>query len=123
MVNAGGKLLANSEPSKPSEGGPAPSLLSDWKQIAGYFGRGVRTVQRWERDLGLPVRRIGEQRKGSVIAFVAELDDWLNQRQLRGRSVVFDEPKRVATLLQSLGELRKENQRLRRELEAERAKR
>jgi hypothetical protein len=69
------------------------------------------------------VRRIGEQRKGSVIAFVAELDDWLNQRQLRGRSVVFDEPKRVATLLQSLGELRKENQRLRRELEAERAKR
>jgi hypothetical protein len=30
-------------------------LLNGWKEIAGFFGRGVRTVQRWEQQLGLPV--------------------------------------------------------------------
>ncbi len=31
-------------------------VLNSWKEIACYLGRGVRTVQRYERDLGLPVR-------------------------------------------------------------------
>ena len=33
------------------------AVLSSWKDIAKYMGKGVRTVQRWERHLGLPVRR------------------------------------------------------------------
>ena len=33
------------------------AVLSSWKDIARYMGKGVRTVQRWERHLGLPVRR------------------------------------------------------------------
>ena len=32
-------------------------ILNSWKEIANYLGRGVRTVQRWERDLRLPVHR------------------------------------------------------------------
>ncbi len=39
-----------------------PDLLNSWKEIAAYMGRGVRTVQRWERDLALPVRRLGKER-------------------------------------------------------------
>ncbi len=29
--------------------------LNGWKEIAAHFGKGVRTVQRWEKALGLPV--------------------------------------------------------------------
>jgi hypothetical protein len=32
--------------------------LNSWKEIASYMGRGVRTVQRYERELHLPVGRI-----------------------------------------------------------------
>jgi tetratricopeptide (TPR) repeat protein len=38
--------------------------------------RGVRTVQRWHLDHGLPVYRVGGN-KGSVYAFADELDRWL----------------------------------------------
>lgn len=30
-------------------------LLSGWKEIANYLGKGVRTVQRYEYELLLPV--------------------------------------------------------------------
>ena len=30
------------------------SVLASWKDIAQYVGKGIRTVQRWERELGLP---------------------------------------------------------------------
>lgn len=49
--------------------------LDSWKEIAVYLRRGLRTVQRWERLAGLPVRRIGPGR-GGVYAFRAELDAW-----------------------------------------------
>jgi hypothetical protein len=49
--------------------------LDSWKEIAAYLRRGVRTVQRWERVAGLPVRRIGSER-GAVYAFRSELDAW-----------------------------------------------
>ncbi len=56
--------------------------LDSWKQIASYFGRDVRTVQRWERLEGLPVHRHVHQRGGSVWADVAQLEQWRAQRQL-----------------------------------------
>src|SRR5438067_10086154 len=52
-------------------------LLNSWKAIAVYLDRGVRTVQRWERELGLHVRRITRSNRGPVFAFRAELDLWL----------------------------------------------
>lgn len=53
-----------------------PILLNSWKDIAKYMDRGVRTVQRWERSLRLPVHRIGP-RRGVVFAYAAEIDAWL----------------------------------------------
>jgi len=53
--------------------------LDSWKEIADYFQRGVRTVQRWERDLGLPVHRISGSRSKSVYAYTRELDAWLSR--------------------------------------------
>jgi excisionase family DNA binding protein len=35
-----------------------PAVLTSWKEVAAYLGKGVRTVQRWEKHDGLPVRRI-----------------------------------------------------------------
>ena len=51
-------------------------VLGSWKEIANYLGKGVRTVQRWERQSGLPVHRPSGSRKGVVLAFPAELDKW-----------------------------------------------
>ena len=54
-----------------------PELLTSWKEIANYLGKGVRTVQRWELQFGLPVRRPNERVKGIVHATRQELDRWL----------------------------------------------
>ena len=54
--------------------------LESWKEIAEYLGREVRTVQRWERDQGLPVHRHAHHKRSSVYAFPAELDRWRSGR-------------------------------------------
>lgn len=58
-------------------------ILNSWKEIAAYVGRGVRTVQRWEAQLELPVHRPAGKDHGAVLAFSPELDEWLNSRPLR----------------------------------------
>jgi hypothetical protein len=65
-----------------SSGTSAPAVLSGWKQIACYLGKSVRTVQRWERDLGLPVRKIDTQTKSGVVAFVTEIKLWVRRGNL-----------------------------------------
>jgi len=68
--------------SSDSPGAPAgPVQLNGWKEIAAYLGRSVRTVQRWEKDFGLPVRRFGVSRPESVFAFPREIDAWLETAQ------------------------------------------
>lgn len=57
-------------------------LLTSWKEIASYLGKGVRTVQRWEETLGLPVIRPSDSRSGIVMARPSDLEAWLfNGRQ------------------------------------------
>lgn len=51
--------------------------LDSWKAIAQYLGRDVRSVQRWERDRGLPVHRVPGQKGGAVFAYESELEEWL----------------------------------------------
>jgi hypothetical protein len=58
-------------------------ILNSWKEIANYLGRGVRTVQRWEAQLGLPVHRPAGKDHSAVLAFSSELDQWLDTRPLR----------------------------------------
>lgn len=58
------------------------AVLSGWKDIANYLGRGVRTVQRYERELGLPVRRPASKLRSSVIATQSELDSWVASSRL-----------------------------------------
>jgi hypothetical protein len=60
-------------------------VLGSWKEIAAYLGKGVRTVQRYERELGLPVRRPNDQRQ-IVFAYPSELRSWLDR--FKSRSVL-----------------------------------
>lgn len=57
-------------------------VLTSWKEIAAYLGKGVRTVQRWEAEMDLPVRRPGADRH-IVLAFPAELDEWARKKHKR----------------------------------------
>jgi hypothetical protein len=62
--------------------------LTSWKDIAQYVGKGIRTVQRWERELGFPVRRTNRAQKGVVLAIPREIDTWVKAQQFSdtGRS-------------------------------------
>src|SRR4029453_14656533 len=55
--------------------------LDSWKEIARYLNRSVRTLYRWEKEECLPVHRHQHRELGSVFAYTAELDAWLNARR------------------------------------------
>lgn len=50
------------------------------------MGRGVRTVQRWER-MGLPVRRLSQGHRAPVVADSRDIDRWLQSAQAHGFNV------------------------------------
>ena len=58
-------------------------VFSGWKDVANYLGKSVRTVQRYERELGLPIRRPAPKASVAVIATKAELDAWISASPLR----------------------------------------
>jgi len=60
--------------------GAASDRLDSWKEIAAYLRKDVRTVQRWEKNEGLPVYRHQHDKLGSVYASRVELDTWFNKR-------------------------------------------
>src|SRR6185295_9998432 len=59
-----------------------PERLESWKEIAAHLGRRVRTVQRWEKEEGLPVHRLAHRRRGTVYAWSHELDAWRAQKSV-----------------------------------------
>ena len=52
------------------------------EEIATYLQREVRTVQRWEKDAALPVRRLLHEKRGTIYAFTNELDAWAASRSI-----------------------------------------
>lgn len=58
-------------------------IFSGWKEIANYLGNGVRTVQRYERELKLPVHRPAGKSYSAVIATKVELDAWIAASPVR----------------------------------------
>ena len=76
-VQHGPKMISlNANPARQS------AKLTGWKEIGNFVGQGVRTVQRWETELGLPVHRIRNSPRSPVFAFKSELDWWLRKRVL-----------------------------------------
>ena len=54
-------------------------ILNGWKEISNHIERGVRTAQRWEVRLGMPVHRPALKDRSAVVAFTDELDRWLSR--------------------------------------------
>jgi len=65
--------------------------LRSWKEISAYTGVSIRTLQRWERAFGLPVRRVSTKRGSVVFAFRSELDFWLRTRSKDAEALMRDE--------------------------------
>jgi hypothetical protein len=92
-------LLASSR-SQPAR----DEVLRTWADIARYLGKGVRTVQRYERQFGLPIRRSTNEPRGSVLAIKIELDGWVASAPV---SEAHPSTEPIAALLSGLAELRK----------------
>lgn len=88
------------------------SALTSWKEIAQHLGKGVRTVQRWERE-GLPVRRPKDGQKGRVLAFPEEIDRWVRSAYTSADEL---SPSDVEGLRTAVDKLLSENESLRRSL-------
>lgn len=59
---------------------PVGRRLNSWKEIAVYVQRDVRTLARWEKERGMPVRRVPGER-GQVFAYSDEIDRWLTRSE------------------------------------------
>lgn len=57
-------------------------IFRGWKDIARYTGMSVRTLQRYEHNYGLPVRRPSSRPRGSVVATKIELEHWIKAKPL-----------------------------------------
>ncbi len=58
----------------------ADGRLHSWKEIAEHLNHSVSSVQRWERQEGLPVHRHHHEKKGTVWAYSDELNRWWVER-------------------------------------------
>jgi hypothetical protein len=65
---------------------PEEKVLHCWKEIAAYLSAGVRTVQRWESEFSLPVRRPRGTKRSAVLAFSSEIDQWISNLPVASRA-------------------------------------
>lgn len=79
-------------------------ILTSWKEIAAYLGKGVRTVQRWEVELELPVRRPNGKDRQIVMAFTDELDDWARGPRVKSSGARSEQLMRVHELTAGIAE-------------------
>ena len=83
-------------------------VFTSWKEIASFFGKGVRTVQRWEQKFGLPISR-PTAAKNVVLTTENELREWIR----RSSSQLIDDNKSsVAASGDSITELAERLKRL-----------
>jgi tetratricopeptide (TPR) repeat protein len=68
------------------EAGNAEQRLDGWKRIAQFLNRDVRTVRRWEKSQGLPVRRVMHDKGATVYAYRQELETWLKEQDRRKKT-------------------------------------
>lgn len=92
------------------------NVLTSWKEIGRYLGRGVRTVQRWEANFSLPVRRARNDGHRAVLAITDELDAWAVNRTETSMSQLQILRSELAKLREEFARLQEENAGLRQRL-------
>jgi tetratricopeptide (TPR) repeat protein len=60
--------------------------LDSWGEIAQYLRRDIRTVKRWEKEKGLPVRRLPGGKRQVVFAYQDEIDQWSSSAAVQNSS-------------------------------------
>ncbi len=60
-------------------------VLSSWKDVAAHLGKSVRTVQRWEAELGLPIHRPNKRQQRIILAYPEELRQWVGAKLASAR--------------------------------------
>lgn len=55
------------------------SRLDGLAEIAAYFHKSTRTIERWVKERGLPVRHVTDASRSRVYAFASELQRWGNE--------------------------------------------
>ncbi len=55
-------------------------ILESWKEVSAFLGRDVRTCQRWEREMGLPIHRLDGSPRARIYAYKDELSVWLDEK-------------------------------------------
>jgi hypothetical protein len=86
-----------------SKKGEPLKFLTGWKEIARYLGKGVRTVQRYEREMSLPVRRPAGRSHAAVVATKVELDAWVAASPFRTVSYLPKAPLNTSDFTKSVG--------------------
>jgi len=83
----------------PEHKSPEASLnhdrLNGWKEISNYLGKSVRTSQRWERMLALPIHRIHTARGEIVFGSKQELNRWQSAKEQESSPAPWALPERV----------------------------
>jgi hypothetical protein len=74
-------------------------MLSSWKEIAHFFGKGVRTVQRWEKTLDLPIHRPPGAPSNVVLARTSDLEEWMHGGHANRAAIEQDEDALTATAM------------------------
>lgn len=90
---------------------PVNKMLSSWKEIAHFFGKGVRTVQRWEKTLDLPIRRPPGAPSNVVLARTSDLEEWMH-RSVAAREAVAAHDTKADDLQNAISDLEVEVRRL-----------
>src|ERR1700761_2767365 len=84
-------------------------MLSSWKEIAHFFGKGVRTVQRWEKTLDLPIHRPPGAPSNVVLARTSDLEEWMHRGPVsRATSEEAEAAHQPETTMVALGDLERE---------------
>ena len=93
-----------------------PVVLTSWKEVACYLGKGVRTVQRWEKNDGLPIRRISGASK--IVVRREDLDAWLRSQPGQSGGLRSETLGLVEANIQLSRELRQKSAQLRHSMSA-----
>ena len=70
---------------------PDNDRIYGWKAIAEYLLRDERTAKRWEKQRGLPVRRIPGEGRANVYVQRSEVEAWLQHGASRGERTTPDQ--------------------------------
>jgi hypothetical protein len=85
------------------------SVFTSWKEISEHLGKGVRTVQRWEAELGLPVHRTEGGSARTIFAIPEELDAWARSHpRVPAAAIVGSLEREIAVLRDGVSELREQ---------------